>query len=266
MLDEHISPEGFGIMPKVDLLGLELPTYTLFTVLAFVAAWICFRLTADRLAPLQREYRSTIIVFALLGGLLGAKLPILMFNMDLLFQYPENLNLLWSGKTIIGGLIGGFIAVSLVKKYLRIDIRMGNDIAAPAALGMAVGRIGCFLGGCCYGIPAPDGLGIDFGDSLLRHPTQLYEMVFDFGLFAGLLYIKKTKAPAPGMLFRLLLNGYLTFRFFLEFLRESDLAFWAISYYQIICLCCLLVINRKAIKGFINNMPKMLVSKENQNG
>lgn len=266
MLDEHIAPDNFGIMPTLDLFGFELSTYTLFTVLAFVAAWICFRLTADRLDPVQREYRAAIVVFALLGGVIGAKLPILIFNLDLLFQYPENVNLLWSGKTIIGGLVGGFVAVYLLKRYLKINVRMGNDIAAPAALGMAVGRIGCFLGGCCYGIPAPDGFGIDFGDGVPRYPTQLYEMIFDFGLFAVLLYMKKTKSPAPGMLFRMLLNAYLIFRFFLEFLRETDQAFWGISYYQLICLFCLLVVNRKAAINLIKNAPKIFVAKENQNG
>jgi phosphatidylglycerol---prolipoprotein diacylglyceryl transferase len=265
MLDEHIAPENFGIMPTFDFFGLQLSTYTGFTVLAFAIAWVCFKLTADRLDPLLREYRSAIVVFALLGGVIGAKLPIILFNFDLLFHYPENINLLWSGKTIIGGLIGGFLAVYLVKRYLKISVRMGNDIAPPAALGMAVGRIGCFFGGCCYGIAAPAGLGIDFGDGIYRYPTQLYEMVFDFGMFLVLLYIKKTKNPAPGVLFRYLLNSYLTFRFFLEFIRETDVVFWGFSYYQLICLLCILVINRKGIIHLVKGTKKSLTQKEDYN-
>lgn len=262
MLDEHIAPENFGIMPNLDFFGLQLSTYTVFTVLAFFVAWICFRLTADRLDPKLREYRVIIIVFALLGGVIGAKLPIILYNFDLLFSYPENINLIWSGKTIIGGLIGGFLAVYLVKKYLKINVRMGNDIAAPAALGMAVGRLGCFFGGCCYGIEAPASLGIDFGDGIYRYPTQLYEVVFDFGLFLVLLYIKRNKNPAPGLLFRYLLNSYLAFRFFLEFIRETDQALWGFSYYQIICLLCIMVINRKGIIHFIKGTRHSLLQKE----
>lgn len=262
MLDEHIAPEYFGIMPTIDFLGLHLSTYTLVTVLAFVVAWVCFKLTADRVDKVHSEYRATIIVFALLGGIIGAKLPILVYNFDLLFQYPANVSLLWSGKTIIGGLVGGFVAVYLVKKYLKINVRMGNDIAPPAALGMAVGRLGCFFGGCCYGVAAPAGLGVDFGDGVLRYPTQLYEMVFDFGLFLVLLYIKRAKNPAPGALFRYLLNGYLIFRFFLEFIRESDVAVFGFSYYQIICLVCILVINRKGIIQLLKKNDTTLLPKE----
>lgn len=245
MLDEHIVPPNFGILPTLDILGWQIPTYPVFTVLALLAAWALFKLTADPLDSLHREYRATIIVFALLGGILGAKLPILLFNYDLWFQYPENVALLWSGKTIVGGLIGGFLAVVLVKRRLKINVRMGNDIAAPAALGMAVGRMGCFFAGCCYGIPTGGPWGVDFGDGIRRYPTQLLEVAFDLGLCAVLLYLKKTKNPAPGSLFRLLLNAYLIFRFLMEFIRETDQAFWGISYYQLICLACLAVVNRK---------------------
>jgi len=262
MLDEHIAPENFGIMPTMDFFGLDISTYTLFTVLALVAAWVCFKLTADRLDAVHREYRTTIIVFALLGGVIGAKLPIMLFNLDILFSYPENINLLWSGKTIIGGLIGGFLSVYMLKKYLKINVRMGNDIAPPAALGMAIGRLGCFFGGCCYGIQAPAFLGIDFGDGINRYPTQLMEMFFDFGLFLVLLYIKRTKHPAPGALFGYLLNSYLTFRFFLEFIRETDQALWGLSYYQLICLACILVVNRKKIINLIKGTNKSLLPKE----
>lgn len=262
MLDEHIAPENFGILPYINVFGISISTYSIFMVLAFTAAFVCYKLTADKIDRTSSKYRSLIIIYALLGGVIGAKLPILIYNFDMLFRYPENIYLLISGKTIVGGLIGGFLAVFILKKTLRINIKTGNDIAAPAALGMGIGRLGCFFGGCCYGIEAPHFLGIDFGDGILRYPTQLFELVFDLALFAFLLYIKKTKSPAPGALFRYLLNSYFIFRFLIEFIRETEKAFLFISYYQLICAACILFINRKVIAGWFKNTFR--IYKENR--
>jgi prolipoprotein diacylglyceryltransferase len=161
--------------------------------------------------------------------------------------------LIVSGKTIIGGLVGGFIAVHILKKRLNLNVKTGNDIAAPAALGMAIGRLGCLFGGCCYGMESPEIFGIKFGDGTYRYPTQIYEIIFDLGLFVFFMYLKNNKTLKPGILFRYLLNSYLIFRFLVEFLRESDRLALGISYYQIICLLCVIFINRtyiiNAIKG-----------------
>ena len=253
MLDKHIAPDNFGIMPYIDIFGIHISTYTIFMLLAVIFAFIAYKLTKTKMDDTDKSSRALIIIFALLGGIIGAKLPILIFNYDLLFQYPANINLIFSGKTIIGGLIGGYFSVRILKKRLNINLKVGNDIAAPAALGMAIGRLGCFFRGCCYGIEAPQCLGIDFHDGIYRYPTQLYELVFDFVLFIFLLYIKKKKEPKPGVLFRYLLNYYLTFRFFIEFIRESDRIIYFISYYQIICLICLIVINKDIIIKFIKH-------------
>ncbi|WMJ24031.1 prolipoprotein diacylglyceryl transferase [Paludicola sp. MB14-C6] len=260
MLDEHIAPANFGIFPKITFFQWEIPTYTVFMILAFICGFICYKLTANKLNALEKSHRTLIVIYALLGGVIGAKLPILIFNIDLWFQYPQNINLLLSGKTIVGGLIGGAIAVFFIKKRLHITIKTGNDIAAPAALGMAIGRLGCFFGGCCYGIESPKFLGVDFGDGVYRFPTQIYEIIFDLTLFFIFLYFKKNKELKPGILFRYLLNGYLSFRFPMEFIRETDQAFFGISYYQILCVICLLFINRKWIitavkKHFHTKLP-----------
>ena len=251
MIDEHIAGENLGLYPFIDLFGAHLSTYAIFMVLAFVTAFLCYKLTASKMDKEKGGFRALIIVFALLGGIIGAKLPVLLLNYKLLFEYPDNINLLVSGRTIIGGLIGGYLAVYFLKRYLGIQIKTGNDIAAPAALGMAVGRIGCLLGGCCYGIESPEVLGINLGDGVYRYPTQIYEIVFDLVLFVVFLYLKKNRDLKPGILFRYLINSYLVFRFFIEFIRETDKAFLGISYYQIICLLCLVFINRKYIMDII---------------
>jgi phosphatidylglycerol:prolipoprotein diacylglycerol transferase len=256
MLDEHIAKENLGLLPVIDILGIRFSSYTFFMVLAFVAAFICYKLTAVKLDKENSGNRVLVIVFALLGGIVGAKLPILLYNYKYLLIYPQNINLLISGRTIIGGLIGGVVTVYLVKRHLKIQIRTGNDIAAPAALGMAVGRVGCLLGGCCYGIISPQWAGINLGNGVYRYPTQIYEIIFDLSMFAIFLYLKKTKDLRPGILFRYLLNSYLIFRFFLEFIRDTDNLLPGISYYQAICILCLLFINRKIIKGIFTKTER----------
>ena len=80
MLDEHIIPKNWGLIPYIDFIGLHISTYTIFMILAFLSAFICFKLTADKKSESDSESRKIIIAFALLGGIIGSKLPILIAN------------------------------------------------------------------------------------------------------------------------------------------------------------------------------------------
>jgi phosphatidylglycerol---prolipoprotein diacylglyceryl transferase len=82
------------------------------------------------------------------------------------------------GRSIEGALAGGIIAVELYKYLAGIRTRTGGRFALPLAVGVAVGRIGCYLAGIddfTYGTPTTLPWGHDFGDGVLRHPVQLYE-------------------------------------------------------------------------------------------
>jgi len=84
------------------------------------------------------------------------------------------------GKTIVGALVFGLIAVELFKRYIGLHQSTGDLYTIPLALGIAIGRIGCFLTGLSdntYGTPAKLPWAIDFGDGIPRHPTQLYEII-----------------------------------------------------------------------------------------
>jgi len=85
------------------------------------------------------------------------------------------------GKTIVGALIGGLITVELMKRYIGLRVSTGDLYAIPLALGIAIGRIGCFLTGLSdntYGAASNLPWAINFGDGIPRHPTQLYEAIF----------------------------------------------------------------------------------------
>ena len=126
------------------------------------------------------------------------------------------------GQTIVGGLIGGWLAVEWQKRRLGIREPTGDLFAVPVALGAAVGRVGCFMSGLpdgTYGLATALPWGIDLGDGLQRHPTALYESFFMLLLAGWLARFERT--AARGDVFLALMMAYLTFRFAVDFLKPG---------------------------------------------
>jgi prolipoprotein diacylglyceryltransferase len=95
------------------------------------------------------------------------------------------------GRSIEGALAGGILAVEIYKRHAGITARTGARFALPVAVGIAIGRIGCFLAGLddfTYGTPTALPWGHDFGDGIPRHPVQLYEAAALTA--AALLYVR----------------------------------------------------------------------------
>ena len=221
-----------GLKPVLFTLGgIRVTSYAVFMVLGVGAAMGVFWSLSRKQGPVH-PHAWTILLSALLFGALGAKLMAVALHAG---QYTAFgvMPFLYSGRSIIGGLLGGWAGVKLVKWRWGITTRHGNAIAPAAALGIAIGRIGCFLGSCCYGRPTHSVLGVDFGDGQARHPTQLYECLFALGLFFYLMR-ESAKNPAPGVLFQRFLLVYLTFRFLIEFLRVEPPCFLGLTVFQVL--------------------------------
>ena len=217
MFDSHESMAG--IMPY--LFGL--PTYSVFVWLGIFAGIAYYMLDAKRKKS-DEQSGLIIALAAIISGMAGSKIPAFFETSDLEF--------ILYAKSIVGGFLGGLCGVILAKKLLKIKLKLGNIIAPAAALGMSIGRLGCFFNGCCYGIKAS--WGFDFGDGYLRLPTQLFEAAFHLAAFLPLHYYKD-KVKTPGILFKLYVFCYFVFRFFTEFLREHQKIWLEMSIYQIIC-------------------------------
>ncbi|MFH1408608.1 MAG: prolipoprotein diacylglyceryl transferase [Nanoarchaeota archaeon] len=243
MLDYHTIPsESWGIRPVLfELWGLKISAYAFFIMLGLLAGlWMYYHLAREQRKV--SEHSFYILMAGLLGGILGAKVPIWIINLPLIIRsYPDIMPIL-SGRTIVGGLIGGTLSVMFIKWKLGIKEKKGNLFAPAIALGVAIGRIGCFLRGCCYGKPTQLPWGVDFGDSVLRHPTQLYESAFFIVMFS--LLMMKRKNAKPGYLFYLLMNTYFIFRFLLEFIKEEQ-TYLGLTIFQYISIGALLFINAK---------------------
>src|SRR5205807_8268906 len=141
------------------------------------------------------------------GAALGSRLLSLLEQPALLRYWREQA--FWiGGKTIVGGLIGGLIAVEWAKRRLGVRTRTGDLFAIPLAVGIAIGRVGCFLTGLpdgTHGVPTSLPWGYDYGDGIRRHPAQLYEIGFLVILAVFLLAVRK-KLRTEGDEFKLFLS------------------------------------------------------------
>jgi phosphatidylglycerol---prolipoprotein diacylglyceryl transferase len=231
------------IFPVYIWLGsLKIHPHFLFESIAyFVALRLLLRnVRQDAIAPTQR---SSVIVGGMVGALLGAKVLVMLQHIDLLQQSLEDfLQLILQGKTVVGALLGGLIGVELTKKLISVKKSTGDAFVYPLIVGTAIGRIGCFLTGLSdrtYGIATSLPWGIDFGDGIRRHPTQLYEIAFLIGLMLFLKW-RKRDFYESGDLFKAYLMAYLSFRFLIDFIKPDFHPILGMSAIQIACLFGLL--------------------------
>jgi prolipoprotein diacylglyceryltransferase len=127
------------------------------------------------------------------------------------------------GKTIVGGLLGGWLGVEIVKRVSGIRRRTGDLFALPLCVGIAVGRVGCLLAGLAddtYGKSTRLPWAVDLGDGIGRHPVQVYEILFL--VLLGVVVRAKIQLP-EGARFRIFMAGYLAWRVAIDFLKPQPL-------------------------------------------
>lgn len=235
MTNVCVSPENWGIRPTLFTVGgFGVPSYSVFMLLALLTGILVYILDARRRNTLS-DNSFYILISAVTGGAIGSKVPmIVLYGREIAAHWPD-LGILLSGRSIVGALVGGSIGVYLVKRFLKLQGRRGDPFAPAMAAGIAVGRLGCFLRGCCYGTPTALPWGFDFGDGIARHPTQLYESLFALGLFAALVALRD-RVRTPGMLFRIMMVSYFAFRFAAEFVRVEPPGPLGLSVFQWVSL------------------------------
>jgi phosphatidylglycerol:prolipoprotein diacylglycerol transferase len=172
---------------------------------------------------LSSSTRLTIVTAAIVGAAVGSKVLSWLEDPVALLTYANALDYLASGRTIVGGLLGGTLAVEWIKWTTGVRRRTGDLFAIPLTLAIAFGRIGCFLGGLTdhtYGFQTSLPWGVDFGDGIPRHPTQIYELLF---MLLLAMWIKRLKwiPHREGDLYRTFLTGYLGFRFVIDFIKPD---------------------------------------------
>jgi phosphatidylglycerol:prolipoprotein diacylglycerol transferase len=230
------------LYPLVFQLGpLTITGYGLMMMVAFLLAGWAMQQELHR-RQMNEEYSADIVVAAVIGGIVGAKLWYVALTRDPGALFSRG-GLVW-----YGGFLGGVAAVILNGWRRKVPLRLTMDIASPAlALGYALGRVGCFLVQDDYGIPTtlpwgvkfPKGLppttagnlqqmfgvklppGTQPWDVLAVHPTQLYEVAFMLTVF-WIMWRMRAHRHALGFPFAVYLVFAGVERFLIEFLRAKD--------------------------------------------
>lgn len=220
-----------------------------FTLYAYglmlaLAVMVASFFTARELARqgMTRTAVYDLAFWVVLWGLLGARLFYVLLNFDYYRAFPLEIFMLQKGGLAWqGSLAAGILAGVVFIRRNRWPLWTILDAAAPfLALGHAIGRIGCFLNGCCYGKPVAWGIYFPVWGQHL-HPTQLYMSLGECIVFLILLVLQKRGGQPRGRLFVLYLVLSSAERFAVEFFRADHVVLWGgLSLFQYVCALIML--------------------------
>jgi phosphatidylglycerol:prolipoprotein diacylglycerol transferase len=201
---------------------LDIYTYGAMMAVAFVVALV-WMLKYSKPEELTADDVMNFSIYLICFGVVGARLLHVLINLDYFSAHPLTiLNLRSGGLAWYGAVFGGIIAAIIFARGKKISFwKIADMSSAPVTIGLAIGRMGCFLNGCCYGKPTDVSWGVNFPTMPggPRHPTQLYESFMDILVFFILNRIDKKKT-FNGETFCYFISFCGIVRFVNEFFRE----------------------------------------------
>lgn len=222
MFINNFSPVAF------EFLAIEIRWYSLAYIFGILLGWFyCTKILIKdkKIIFLFDDLITYIIIGVILGGRLGY---VLFYNFNYYLNNISEVFMLWKGgMSFHGGLIGVLIATIIFSKKNKINCYIFLDfISLSAPIGIFLGRIANFINSELYGRETSVPWGVKFLsiDNISRHPSQIYEAIFEgLILFLLLWYIsKKSSFQKPGVVSSLFIILYSLFRFILEFYRQPD--------------------------------------------
>lgn len=216
------------------------PSYLLLVGLG-VAVALLFPVARHIKEQRHRRQYYLLQAITLMGAVLGAKLSVLFGDHHWPWQPVEDWRqVFWSGRSITGALILGFVFAELAKPLLRYSLPPNDRFATLLPFTIATGRVGCLLAGCCQGLPFDGWCAVPDGHGVLRHPTVWLEIVFQAGIGVAFLVLLR-RGWLRGRLFSVYLIAYGGFRFGTEFLRDTPKWFGGYSGYQLLAVLMVLL-------------------------
>ncbi len=212
------------------------PAYGILMIAGIVISAMLWRRT-DR----SRNIPVLVFVGGLIGAVVGAKLAYL------LAEWPFHIGLpgCWIdalvGRTLLGGILCGYAGVEWGKWQSGYTAPTGDSFALVAPVGIAVGRIGCFLNGCCLGrVCGRAWYAVADTQGLPRYPASLMDAAFQI-IFVAIAWFAYRRQILRGQLFHVYMIAYGTFRFVHEFYRATPRIAGVFSPYQILALLIVIV-------------------------
>ncbi len=235
----------------IHIFGRDIPVYGFCWVLGIVlAAGVAFLFS--RRYKIDAFDLTCAAIFAMIGVIIGAKLLFVLVSLPTIIELNLGLlGIIQGGFVFYGGLLGGILGLYIYTKMYKLSFTDYADLFATVTpLGHACGRVGCLLGGCCYGMPY-DGpfcwvYTSSIGNPPLNtplFPIQLLEAALLLVLFGVLLVMQIRRVPR-GTITLTYLSSYAVMRFVLEYFRGDAErgSLWVFSTSQIISLLILVAV------------------------
>ncbi len=212
----------------ISLFSFEIKWYSLSYIFGIILGWLyCKKKLFDnnKISENFDDLLGYIIIGIVVGGRIGY---VLFYNLLYYIKNPVEIFMVWhGGMSFHGGLIGILFATYIFSKKKKINQFLFLDaISMVSPIGLFLGRIANFINSELYGRPTDVFWSVKFIkiDNLSRHPSQIYEAIFEGIVLFFLLNLifKKFYIKGPGLISALFLIFYSLFRFFIEFTREPD--------------------------------------------
>lgn len=268
MLEIDLNPIIF------NLGNIEVRWYGVLVVIAVIAI-IGLSLLEARRTGIPQDVIWDVGLWGVVGGIIGARLLHIIDRWEYYLYHPDQL-LNFAGLAVWGAVLGAVVAILLYCWIKKMSFWRIGDIAAPGAiLGQAIGRVGCLINGCCYGLPCNLPFAIVYlnPDSYAPHgiplyPTQIFHLIWNL-LGFGMLWALRKRLKPHGSLFLLWLIFFGVGDFAIRFFREGEPFLFGLPQAQVIDLAIVMIsvlLYIYLLVQYHGARPDAKVSDINQNG
>lgn len=206
--------------PFLDFGFIQVPTFYLVISLSITFILLLLNAALNENPKIDRKITFDLALILMLTGFIGGRLAHVFYEEFYFYQeFPLEVFKFWKGGFVFyGGFVLGVISIFTYLRLKKQNFYFWADFLTPyVGLSYALGRLGCFFEGCCYGTHCDLPWAI-----AARHPTQLYMAIAEIVLVMGLVFLMKSKKLKTGLIFLLWLCGHAINRFVIEFYREDD--------------------------------------------
>jgi phosphatidylglycerol:prolipoprotein diacylglycerol transferase len=240
MIDININPIAFSLG------AFEIRWYGIMVVLAVIAIIGISLLEAKRVG-IAEDHIYSLGAYAVIGGIVFSRVIHVIDKWDYYIAHPMQI-FNFEGLAVYGAVIGVVLAIIIYCLAKKLSIWLIADIISPGALvGMAIGRIGCVLNGCCYGLTTSLPWAVEYTcpDSYAPlgvplHPTQIYHIIWNLIAFAVLWSLRRRLKPR-GSVFLLYLAFYAAGDLIIRTFREGEPFLFGLQQAQLIGIIVLVI-------------------------